>query len=128
MKNYLILLPVFLLAFLQAVFLPVNLLILLVLGLAAFAPAPSGVFLTAFLACFFLDLATLGHLGSASLLFLFFSLLVVVYRRRFDPAHPLFLPLFAVFCSLAFHRGFAGVEVLLLILASLLGRLVFLSL
>jgi cell shape-determining protein MreD len=122
-KNYLILIPIFLLALLQAVFLPVNLLILLVLGRAAFAPARGGVFLIAFFAGLFLDLATLGRLGSASLLFLFFSLLIILYRRRFDPAHPLFLPLFAGLCSWAFRGRPAGIELLVLtLLGFLIGR------
>ncbi|MFH1840742.1 MAG: hypothetical protein ABH807_01100 [Candidatus Shapirobacteria bacterium] len=124
MRDYLILIPIFFLALLRAVFLPVNLVILPVLGWASFA-SPRSVFIIAFGAGLFLDAALLGRLGGASLLFLLFSLLVVLYRRRFDPAHPLFLPVFTVFCSLAFRRGFFWPELALLVLGSFLWRRVF---
>jgi rod shape-determining protein MreD len=123
MTVFFFILFTFFLALLQAVFLPVNLLILLVLAWAAFHP-PRSAFFVAFFAGLFFDLTTLGRLGSASLVFLFFTLLLILYRRRFDPNHPLFLPLFVTLCSLAFHRSFFWLELFILISGGFLWRLI----
>jgi rod shape-determining protein MreD len=97
-KNLLILIPVFILALLQGVFLPLNLVLLVVLFWAMVRP-PREAFIIAFISGLFLDLAKGTPLGSASLMLLVSSLLVVLYSRRFDPAHPLFLSGFVFIIS-----------------------------
>jgi rod shape-determining protein MreD len=93
MKVYLILILVFFLALLQAAFLNLNLVLLLVLTWAVFRP-PREVILVAFASGLMLDLALGKPLGFYSLAFLLASFLLLLYRRRFDSLHPLFLPLF----------------------------------
>ena len=102
MKPYLILIPILLLAFCQGVFLKLNLLLLLVLTWAVIRPMKE-TFVVAFLAGLFLDLAKGTPLGFSSLLFLLAVFLVVLYARRFDPAHPAFLFVFVFFASLSFN-------------------------
>lgn len=98
MKSYLILLPIFFLALLQGAVLPFNLVLLVVLIWMALRPAKEGL-LVAFLAGIFLDLAKGTQLGLSSIVLLFACYFLLLYRRRFDPAHPAFLAIF-VFVSL----------------------------
>jgi hypothetical protein len=102
--KYLILLPIFIFALFQGAFLPLNLVLLTVLVWSAFAEASAGdkvgqlVFFVAFLGGLFLDLAKGTPLGFSSFLFLVLSSLLILYARRFNPTHPVFLPIF-VFLS-----------------------------
>lgn len=97
MKKYLILLPIFILALFQGAFLPLNLVLLVILFLATARPAKESL-LTAFLSGIFLDLASGAPLGYSSILLLISTFLAISYSRRFDPYHPLFIPVF-VFMS-----------------------------
>jgi len=92
-ECYLILFLVFFLALLQGAFLKLNLVLLLVLAWATFRP-PREVVLVAFASGLILDLALGRPLGLFALVFLLASYLLLLYRRRFDSLHPLFLPLF----------------------------------
>jgi rod shape-determining protein MreD len=108
MKAYLILILVFFLALLQAAFLNLNLVLLLVLTWAVFRP-PREVTLVAFASGLMLDLALGKPFGFYSLAFLLASFLLLLYRRRFDSLHPLFLPLFvflAAYLIFLFEKRF----------------------
>ena len=103
MKSYLIILPIFFFALLQGAFLPLNLVLLAVIVLAAIKPLPWGLGIS-FWAGFFLDLAKGTTLGLSSMVFLAVAYLLILYRRKFDPYHPLFLPIFVFFSSLLYSR------------------------
>lgn len=98
MKNYLILIPIFILALLQGAFLKLNLVLLLVLSWASFRP-PKEVILISFFAGLLLDLAKGMPLGLSSLMFLAAGYLLLLYRRKFDSFHPAFLPIFVFLVS-----------------------------
>ena len=91
-KAYLILIPIFFLAILQGAFLKLNLVLLIVLTWATFRP-PKEVILVAFVSGLLLDLAKGMPLGLSSLLLLIACYLLLLYRRRFDSLHPVFLPI-----------------------------------
>ena len=93
MKAYLILLPLFLLALLQGSILSLNLILFLLLVWAAIRP-PKETFLIAFLSGLFLDLVKGTWLGFSSLALLIATGLFILYSRRFDSLHPLFLAVF----------------------------------
>jgi len=122
MKPYLILIPIFLLALFQGAFLKLNLVLLLVLTWATFRP-PKEVILVAFSSGLLLDLAKGMPLGLSSLIFLVASYLLLLYRRRFDSLHPVFLPIFvflaSTFYSLIFNRHWLWLESLILALLAL---------
>lgn len=104
MKNFLILLPVTLvLALLQGTFLPLNLLLLLVILVAVVKSGKASAFL-AFWSGFLLDLASGAPLGLSSFLFLIFSFILFLYRRRFDPNRPFLLLFFVFFFAVFFNR------------------------
>lgn len=105
MKNYLILIPIFILALLQGAFLKLNLVLLLVLSWASFRP-PKEVILISFFAGLLLDLAKGMPLGLSSLMFLAASYLLFLYRRKFDSFHPAFLPVFVFLASSAYSLLF----------------------
>ncbi len=118
MKPYLILIPAFFfLVLLQGAFLKLNLVLLLVLAWAAFRP-PREVLLVSFASGLLLDLAKGTPLGLSSLVFLVAAYLVLLYRRRFDPFHPAFLPLFTFLAStldgLIFNRSWLWLNSLIL--------------
>ncbi len=123
MKSYLILIPIFLLALIQGAFLPLNLVLLLVLGWAVVRPGKEALSV-AFVSGIFLDLAKGTPLGFSSLLFLTAVALVVIYSRRFDPTHPVFLAVFvflaAAIIDLVAHRPWLGEAIVLAILSLLL--------
>lgn len=98
MKQYLILIPIFLLAILQGAFLKLNLVLLLVLFWASFRP-PKESLLVAFSSGLLLDLAKGMPLGLSSLILLLTSYILHLYSRRFDSLHPAFLPIFVFFVS-----------------------------
>ena len=102
MKSYFILIPIFFLALLQGAFLPVNLVLLVVLLWAIIRP-PKEVFGVAFISGLFLDLAKGTPLGFSSALLLVTCYLLLLYSRRFDPTHPVFLPLFVFLAALVFN-------------------------
>lgn len=103
MKNFLILLPVTLvLALLQGTFLPLNLLLLLIILVAVVKPGKVSSFL-AFWSGFLLDLVSGTPLGLSSFLFLIFSFVLFLYRRRFDPNHPFLLLFFVFFFAVFFN-------------------------
>lgn len=93
MKSYLILLPIFLLALFQGAVLPLNLVLLVVLVWTAIRP-PKESLIVAFFSGIFLDLAKGTPLGFSSLVLLIASYVLLLYSRRFDPAHPVFLFIF----------------------------------
>lgn len=90
MSKFLILGLFFFSAVLQGAFLPLNLVLLAVIFLAAYRSAKE-VLLTAFIAGCFLDLAKGTPVGFSSFWLLVISFLLIVYRRRFDSRHPVFL-------------------------------------
>ncbi len=122
MKQYLILIPIFFLAILQGAFLKLNLVLLLVLIWAAFRPSKE-VILIAFSSGLLLDLAKGMPLGLSSLVFLVTSYLLLLYRRRFDSLHQIFLPVFvflaSIFYFLIFNRYLFWLENLILALLAL---------
>lgn len=122
MKQYLILIPIFFLALFQGAFLKLNLVFLLVLVWAAFR-SPREVILIAFFSGLLLDLAKGMPLGLSSLIFLVTSYLLLLYRRRFDSLHPVFLPVFVFLAStfyyLVFNRYWLWLESLILALLAL---------
>jgi len=93
MKYILVIMLALFLAILQGTLIPLNLLFLLVVFVATLR-TPTETLVLAFFGGLFLDLALGNHLGVSSLVFLVISGLIILYRRRFDPAHLLFLPLF----------------------------------
>lgn len=97
MKRYLMLLLVFFLALLQGAFLPLNLVLLAVLIWTVLKSAKESL-IVSFLAGLFLDLAKGTPLGISSFMLLAACYLLLLYRRKLDPLHPLFLPIF-VFLS-----------------------------
>jgi rod shape-determining protein MreD len=101
MKSYLILLPIFFISLLQGTFLSLNLALLAVLILAAIKSRRQSLIIS-FLTGFFLDLAKGTPLGLSSFVFLIISYLMILYRRKFDPFHPVFLTIF-VFLSSGFY-------------------------
>lgn len=122
MKPYLILIPIFFLAILQGAFLKLNLVLLIVLTWAVFRPSKE-VILIAFVSGLLLDLAKGIPLGLSSFLFLISSCLLLLYRRRFDSLHPVFLPTFifliSYFLSLISYRHWYWLESLVLALLAL---------
>lgn len=107
MKTYLFLLPVLLLVLLQGSILPWNLLLLLVLFRAALKP-DGQTFLWAFLSGLLLDLGQGTSLGLSSLVFLFGSLLLFVYSRKFEATNPLFLTVFVFLINLLSRKIIFG--------------------
>ena len=99
--KYLVLLPIFFFALLQGAFLPLNLVLLAVLSLAVLYPMKESL-LIAFGSGLFLDLVRGTPLGLSALALLVVCYLLLLYRRRFDPIHPVFLPFFVFFASLGF--------------------------
>ena len=122
MKSYLILLPIFILALFQGAFLRLNLVLLLVLAWAAFRP-PREAILVAFASGLLLDLAKGMPLGLSSFLFIIACYLLLLYRRRFDSLHPVFLPIFvflsSTFYNMVFNRYWYWLESLILALLAL---------
>ena len=98
MKDYLILLPIFLFALIQGAFLPLNLVLLTVLVWTALRP-PKESLLIAFFAGLLLDLGKGYLLGFSSFAFLVFSFTLISYSHRFDSSHPLFLTVFVFISS-----------------------------
>lgn len=127
MKNYSILLIIFVLALFQGAFLSLNLVLLSVLTWAVIRPSKESL-LIAFLGGLFLDLTKGTPLGLSGLVFLVAVILVILYRRKFDPLHPVFLPLVvflsALGYSLVVNRFFDWFEGLILAILALFARLV----
>lgn len=98
MKEYLILLLILIFALFQGAFLPLNLVLLTVLVWTALRPTKESL-LVAFLAGLFLDLGKGYVLGFSSFAFLVFSFILISYSRRFNPIHPVFLPVFVFLSS-----------------------------
>jgi rod shape-determining protein MreD len=107
MKAYLLLLPVLLLVLLQGSILPWNLLLLLILFRAALKP-DGQIFLMAFLSGLLLDLGKGTPLGLSSLVFLFSSLFLFLYSRKFESTHPLFLTIFVFLVNLLSRKIIFG--------------------
>lgn len=103
MKPYLILLPIFILALFQGAFLKLNLVLLLVIFWASSRPSKE-VLLVAFSSGLLLDLAKGFNLGFSSLVFLVVCYVLLLYRRRFDSLHPVFLPIFVCLASIISQR------------------------
>ena len=103
MESYLILLLIFLFALFQATFLPLNLVLLTVLAWVTIRPARESLII-AFFAGILLDLAKGTPLGLSSLILLIASFLVILYRRRFDPLHPVFLPIFTLLSAVGYSE------------------------
>lgn len=86
---------------LQATFLPLNLVLLAVILHAARWPEKDNLYL-AFAAGLILDLATGRILGLSSAVLLITSYVLLIYSRRFNPLHPLFLVIFMILASVAY--------------------------
>lgn len=102
MKPYLVFIPLIILSLFQAVFLPLNLVLLVVVFWAAVRPSRE-TYLVAFGGGLILDLASGQPLGFSSLLFLIFTFLVQLYSRRFELAHSLVLIVFVFAVSLVYN-------------------------
>ncbi len=105
MKIYLVLLPIFILALFQGAFLKLNLVLLFVLTWTIFRP-PKEVALISFLAGLLLDLAKGTNLGLSSLFFLIASYFLLLYSRKFDSLHPVFLPVFVFLTASVYYLIF----------------------
>lgn len=103
-----IFLPILIFSLLQATFLPLNLVLLTVIFWTALRLRPGQdatakeVPWLAFSAGLILDLAKGGTLGLSSFLLLVISYLLLLYSRRFNPLHPLFLITFMLLANLAY--------------------------
>jgi len=128
MKKYLIFFLVFLLAVLQASFLKLNLVLLLVLLWATFRSDQEGLMI-AFFSGLLLDLASGTPLGLSSLIFVLSSFLIILYRRRFDPSHFAFLPIFTFFSLILFDALIKGrlywLNIFTVVLLAVLSRFLF---
>jgi len=107
MKNYLILIPIFILVVLQASILPLNLLLLLLLIVAALKPSQQSFYL-AFWGGLFLDLGQGTSLGLSSLIFLLASLLLFLYSKKFEASYAPFLAIFVFLISLLYNQAVFG--------------------
>ena len=107
MKAYLILLPIFVFAIFQGAFLSVNLVLLVVLIWSTFRDDKKSLWV-AFAGGLILDISLAKTLGLSSLLLLLSSFLIILYRRRFDPSHFVFLPVFTFFLSILFDHFAKG--------------------
>lgn len=96
MRYLLIFLPVIIFSFFQATILPLNLVLIIVLGWGILRPSDQGL-ITAFFSGLILDLVGGKTLGLSSLAFLIVVFGAFLYRRRFRPSHPLYLFLFGFF-------------------------------
>ena len=93
---------------------PLNLVLLAVILLTVFQPTEPSLWL-AFLAGLFLDLAKDKILGMSSLWLLVVSFLLIVYNRRFNSRHPLFLAIFIFISSILMDRNWNLAFLLVLI-------------
>lgn len=96
-----IFLPILIFSLLQATFLPLNLVLLTVIFWVAWRPEKTSLYF-AFAAGLILDLAKGMTLGLSSFLFLVISYLLILYSRRFNPLHPLFLVVFMLLATLIY--------------------------
>lgn len=96
-----ILLLIFIFSLLQATFLPLNLVLWTVILLMARRPETKSLYL-AFAAGLILDLAKGGTLGLSSVVLLITSYVLLIYSRRFNPSHPVFLVVFMLLATLAY--------------------------
>ena len=89
---------------------------------SAFRP-PREAILVAFASGLLLDLAKGMPLGLSSFLFLIACYLLLLYRRRFDSLHPVFLPIFvfliSYFLSFISYRHWLWLESFILALLAL---------
>lgn len=93
-----IFLPILVFSLLQATFLPLNLVLLIVIVHTATRPEKGSLYL-AFAAGLILDLAKGTTLGLSSFVLLVISYLLLLYSRRFNPLHPLFLGIFMLLAT-----------------------------
>lgn len=108
MKSYLILIPIFIFTLLQGAFLPFNLVLLTVLFFTVFNPDKRSLWV-AFGGGLLLDLAQGTSFGLSAAIFLFLSLVLLLYSRRFESTHWLFLTFFVfishlVYSLLVWHK------------------------
>lgn len=104
MKDYLFLFLIFILSLLQGVLLPLNLVLFLLLFYATFGEIKKTLWF-AFMGGFLLDLALSGRLGLSSFYFLVFVAVLILYRRKYDAHHPVFLTTF-VFLATSLYGFF----------------------
>ena len=93
----------FVFAIFQGAFLSVNLVLLVVLIWSTFRDDKKSLWV-AFAGGLILDISLAKTLGLSSLLLLLSSFLIILYRRRFDPSHFVFLPVFTFFLSILFDH------------------------
>lgn len=96
MEKILVLLPILILAILESTIIPLNLTLLAIISWSVLRPAKE-VLLTAFVGGLILDLLTGKTLGSSSLLFLIISLVIFLYKNRFQASRLSFLLPFTFF-------------------------------
>jgi len=96
MQNFLVLLPILILAILESSIIPLNLVLLAIICWSVFRPAREGI-LTAFFAGLILDFLSGETLGFSSILFLVLSLLIYLYKNRFQANKLTFLLPFTLF-------------------------------
>ena len=123
MKSYLILIPIFLFALLQGAFLPLNLVLLTVLIFAAFKANRQALWV-AFWSGLILDLVQGTVFGLSAIIFLIFTFLLILYSKRFEPTHWVFLSFFvfvgSFLYSLVFWHHLAWIQSLILVLLDFL--------
>lgn len=96
MKNILVLLPILILAVLQSSIVPLNLVLLAIISWSVLREAREGM-LIAFFSGLILDFLTGKTLGLTSLITLFLSLLIYLYKNRFQADRLAFLLPFTLF-------------------------------
>ena len=104
MSKYLFYPLIFVLACVQAAFLPVNLVLMILVLWWGFADSAGQIFFWSCLAGLFLDLATGSWLGASSLVFMFFGLVFYLYRRRFDYRVAWLIAIYVFVMCLVFDR------------------------
>lgn len=127
MKGYLILIPIFVFALLQGAFLPLNLVLLTVLIFAAFKANRQALWL-AFWSGLILDLSQGTWFGLSAVVFLIFTFLLILYSKRFEPTHWVFLSFFvfagSFLYSLIFWHHSSWIQSLILFLLNFFTLLV----
>ena len=96
-----IFLPILIFSLFQATFLPLNLVLWTVILWTVRRPEEKSLYL-AFAAGLILDLAKGGALGFSSSIFLITSYILLLYSRRFNSLHPLFLVIFMLLATLIY--------------------------
>jgi rod shape-determining protein MreD len=100
MRNIIVFLPILILAIAESTVIPLNLVLLSIISWAVLREAREGM-LVAFFSGLILDFLTGRTLGLTSLVFLFLSLTIYLYKNRFQANRLAFLFPFTLFSLIA---------------------------